>query len=188
MTAPEASRAIRHVLLVGPDDDARRALHLLLDRTGRQVAAVADLADALGFLASSQPCDVVLAAAELAAALVAHAPAVVAVLRPRDVALASQLLDAGVADVVAEPLDELALVLALRHVGVRAGRPAAPAAAPALVGSGEAMRALRQTIERRFQQGFQEKTSQKEVWNGEDSLGSIPNGLICFIDLRIVDT
>ncbi|HEY4240868.1 MAG TPA: sigma 54-interacting transcriptional regulator [Kofleriaceae bacterium] len=41
---------VSRVLLVGPDDDARRALHLLLDRAGISVAAMADLEAARRYL------------------------------------------------------------------------------------------------------------------------------------------
>jgi DNA-binding NtrC family response regulator len=65
-----ATGSVRHVLLLGPDDDARRGLHVLLDRLGKQVSAVAELDGALSHLASAS-CDVVIATAELAAPLVA---------------------------------------------------------------------------------------------------------------------
>ena len=148
-TAPSAANGVRHVLLVGPDDDARRALHLMLDRAGKQVAALAELDGALAYLASA-PCDVVIAAGELAVALAAASAApVVGVVRPRDLGQASALLDAGVDDIVAEPLDELALALVLRHVAARPARAAvAGPASPALVGDGAVMQALRVTIER----------------------------------------
>ncbi|MEO7734179.1 MAG: hypothetical protein ABIY55_24665, partial [Kofleriaceae bacterium] len=107
-TAPSAANGMRHVLLVGPDDDARRALHLMLDRAGKQVSALAELDGALAYLGTAPPCDVVIAAGELAVAIAAGSPVpVVGVVRPRDLAQASALLDAGVADIVAEPLDEL---------------------------------------------------------------------------------
>ncbi len=144
------------MLLVGADDDARRALHMMLDRAGKQVAAVAEPAGAASYLASAPPCDVVIAASELVAALVAQlrelgapVPPVVAVLRARDLAQATALLDAGADDVVTEPLDELALALVLRHAAQLPARPAPPAAAsPALIGDGAVMSALRLTIER----------------------------------------
>ena len=142
---------MRHVLLVGPDDDARRALHLMLDRAGKQVSAIAELAGALAYLGGAPSCDVVIAAAELAAQLAAAARApVVAVVRSRDLGQVMALLDAGVDEIVAEPLDELALALALRHVAARPARVAAPSAPglPALVGDGQVMQALRVTIER----------------------------------------
>ncbi|HEX4417867.1 MAG TPA: sigma 54-interacting transcriptional regulator, partial [Kofleriaceae bacterium] len=74
-------------------------------------------------------------------------PPVIAVVRPRDLAQAQALLEAGVDDVVAEPVDELALALALRHVATLPRRVAAVAPA-SLIGDGLVMRELRQTIER----------------------------------------
>src|SRR5215212_1925451 len=100
-----APGSVHHVLLLGPDDDVRRALHLMLDRAGKQVSAVAELDGARGFLADSQ-CDAVIAASELAAELARDggAPPVIAVVRPRDPAFALALLEAGIADVVCDPL------------------------------------------------------------------------------------
>jgi two-component system response regulator AtoC len=134
----------QRVLLLGPDDDARRALHLLLDRRGLRVVA-ADGVDAAQRHLASEPCDVVLVASELAAEIraVCDVP-VIAVVASRDVAVAMSLLEAGVDDVVCEPLDELAVLLALRHVRGRA--PQVAVVAPALVGSGAAMTKLLETI------------------------------------------
>ncbi|HEX7838792.1 MAG TPA: sigma 54-interacting transcriptional regulator [Kofleriaceae bacterium] len=144
-----AAGSMRHVLLLGPDDDARRALHLMLDRLGKQVSAVAELEAARSYLGNGHGCDAVLAAGELAAQLVrgGGTPPVIAVVRPRDVALSLSLLEAGVDDVVTEPLDELALALALRHAAHVPGR-AAVVAPPALIGDGELMQQLRAMIER----------------------------------------
>ncbi|HEU4732901.1 MAG TPA: sigma-54 dependent transcriptional regulator [Kofleriaceae bacterium] len=148
------SGPVQHLLLVGPDDDSRRALHLMLDRLGKQVAAVAELDGARGYLSDAHECDAVIATGELAAQLTAGAatggpalPPVIAVVRPRDVAFSMALLEAGVDDVVTEPIDELALALALRHVASRPHRPSI-VAPPALVGDGEVMQQLRETIER----------------------------------------
>jgi two-component system, NtrC family, response regulator AtoC len=142
------SGSLHHVLLVGPDDEARRALHLLLDRAGKQVAAVAELEHARSYL-GDHPCDAVIAGGEVAAQLVraTGAPPVIAVIRPRDAAVAIALLEAGVDEVVTDPLDELALTLALRHVAAlprRTGR----VAAPVLIGDGSVMQRLRAMIER----------------------------------------
>ena len=132
------------MLLLGPDDDARRALHLLLDRRGLQVVAAPDVEAAKRHMAS-EPCDVVLVASELAAEIRAACEVpVIAVVASRDVAAAMSLLAAGVDDVVTEPLDELAVMLALRHVRGRA--PQVAVVAPALVGSGAAMTKLQDTI------------------------------------------
>jgi two-component system response regulator AtoC len=76
------------------------------------------------------------------------------VVRPRDLSLSMSLLAAGVDDVVTEPVDELAVALALRHVASRPKSPAAtlaplaPLAPTSLVGDGEAMTQLRALIER----------------------------------------
>jgi two-component system response regulator AtoC len=144
-----AAGAMRHVLLLGPDDDARRALHLMLDRFGKQVSAVAELDGARSYLGHGHDCDAVIAAGELAAQLVrgGGTPPVIAVVRPRDVAAALALLEAGVDDVVSEPLDELALALALRHAA-NLPRRAAVVAPPALIGDGCVMQQLRATIDR----------------------------------------
>jgi two-component system response regulator AtoC len=144
-----ASGSVRHVLLLGPDDDARRALHVMLDRIGKQVSAVAELDAARAYLGNGE-CDAVIATGELAAELVrGGAPPVIAVVRPRDLPASFALLEAGVDDVVSEPLDELALALALRHVAAAPRRSGAGAIAPpALIGDGEVMQQLRATIER----------------------------------------
>ncbi|HEX8114611.1 MAG TPA: hypothetical protein VF516_43070, partial [Kofleriaceae bacterium] len=82
-----ASGSVRHVLLLGADDDARRALHLMLDRFGKQVSAVAELDGARSYLGNGHDCDAVIASGELAAQLVrgGGVPPVIAVVRPRDV-------------------------------------------------------------------------------------------------------
>ncbi|MGE5184480.1 MAG: hypothetical protein ACM31C_20560, partial [Acidobacteriota bacterium] len=87
------SGIMQRVLLIGSDDDARRALHVLLDRRGLTVAAAADLASALRHVASDG-CDVVLAAAELAAVVAREAgvPPVIAVVRTRELAVSTSLL------------------------------------------------------------------------------------------------
>jgi two-component system response regulator AtoC len=141
--------SVRHVLLLGPDEDVRRALHVMLDRAGKQVAALAELPAARSYLADGHACDAVIAVAELAVQLleVGGMPPVIAVVRPRDLAASLALLEAGVDDVVAEPLDELELALALRHVATRPRRTPG-IAPPALVGDGAAMQQLRATIER----------------------------------------
>jgi len=133
---------VQRILLLGPDDDARRALHMMLDRAGKQVAAVSELAAAKKVLADGEH-DAVIAPAELAPALVHDGSAVIAVVRPRDVAAALSLLDAGVEDVVTEPLDELAIALALRHVRRRPRAHVAGEGTVKLVGEGPAMQKLR---------------------------------------------
>jgi two-component system, NtrC family, response regulator AtoC len=90
---------------------------MLVARRGYDVAAASDIDTAQKHLAAGR-CDVVLATPKLATALRAtgDAPPVIAVVRTRDVALAIGLLEAGVHDVLTEPVDELAVALALRHV------------------------------------------------------------------------
>ncbi len=144
-----APGSVQHVLLLGPDDDDRRALHLLLDRVGKQVSAMAELDGARRFLDAEPEVDAVIADSDFAAALIhdqIRAP-VIAVMRERDVARSLALLEAGVDDVVTEPVDELALALALRHISGRPRRQPPPSP-PALIGDGEAMQKLRATIER----------------------------------------
>ena len=140
---------MRHVLVIGPDDDARRALHMMLDRLGMHVAAVAELDGARSYLGAGHACDAVFAGGELAAELVRDVgtPPVIAVVRPRDLARATALLAAGATDVVTDPVDELALALAVRHVAA-VPRRTVSGPPPALVGDGEVMQRLRETIER----------------------------------------
>src|SRR5262249_51582030 len=88
--------SVRHVLLLGPDDDARRALHVMLDRIGKQVSAVAELDAARAYLGNGHECDAVIAAGELAAELVrGGAPPGVAGGRPRGLTAALPPLEAG---------------------------------------------------------------------------------------------
>ncbi len=122
---------------------------MLLDRMGKQVAAMTDLESATRYVATTE-CDAVIAFGELAraaSAAIAHPP-IIAVERARDVATSLALLEAGVADVVTEPVDELAMALALRHVASSPRRRPKMLAAAMLVGDGEAMQQLRTTIER----------------------------------------
>jgi len=136
------------VLLLGPDDDDRRALHLMLDRAGKQVAAMDELDAATRYLETTG-CDAVIADAEFAAKVVnANGARVIAVVRTRDLATTMELLAAGVDDVVSEPLDELAVTLALRHVATLPPKTTAPKSVTTLVGDGAAMRELRDVIER----------------------------------------
>jgi two-component system response regulator AtoC len=136
------------VLLLGPDDEVRRALHRLLDRRSYVVSAAGDL-DAARHHLAAEPCQLVLATSELAAAAcrIPGAPPVIASVRARDVATATSLLEAGVHDILTDPIDELAVALALRHVG-SAARPTPPALAPPppLVGDGPAMLKLKALI------------------------------------------
>ncbi|MCW5806239.1 MAG: hypothetical protein KIT31_27990, partial [Deltaproteobacteria bacterium] len=59
--------ASRRVVLLAPDDDARRTLHMLLDRAGLHVAAMAELEHARRYL-DAHACDALIARAETAAA------------------------------------------------------------------------------------------------------------------------
>ena len=144
------------MLVVGPDDEARRALHLLVDRRGLAVAAASEIETARKHLASSD-CDVVLASSEHASEICSEdgAPPVIAIVRSRDSALASSLLEQGVHDVITEPIDDLAITLALRHLARRPrtngnGNGNANGrgflAAPEIVGDGPAMQKLKHTI------------------------------------------
>ena len=163
MTSAAASGTVQRVLVLGPDDEARRALHLLVATRGFAVVAASDIDTAQKHLAATA-CDVVLAVPELAPAMcaLAGAPAVIAVVRTRDLALAMSLLEAGAHDVITEPIDDLAVTLALRHVvprpraapggenGVNGNGHAANGKgflpAPEIVGDGGVMQKLKQTI------------------------------------------
>ncbi len=147
-----ATGPVQRVLLVGPDDEARRALHLMLDRSGKQVAATTELDGARQYLQSTE-CDAVIAPADLATLLVGIASTgggaapIIGVVAARDLAGATGLLEAGVDDVVTEPFDELAVTLALRHVATLPRRMRARVEGSSLIGDGEAMQRLRATIE-----------------------------------------
>jgi len=145
-------------MVLGPDDEARRALHVLATRSGLDVVAADDVETARKHLASSE-CDVVVAAAALAPELArdGQGPPVIAIGKTRDVAAAIALLQTGVVDVITEPVDELALTLALRKISVvRRARPSNSASAndangtsiaePTIIGDGPAMQKLKATI------------------------------------------
>jgi len=141
---------VHRVLLLGPDDDARRALHLLIDRRGLAVVAANELESAKKHLAAAD-CDVVMAAPEMAAdvAKLGGRPPVIAILRTRDAATSQALLAAGVDDIALEPVDELALGLALHHAAARPKHRNGSIELPgetSLVGDGPAMTKLRTTI------------------------------------------
>jgi two-component system response regulator AtoC len=138
----------QRVLLIGPDDDGRRALHLLLNRLGADVAAASDLDTARRHFAA-EDCDVVLAVAELAAAVRRDASApVIAIVRAREVAASLALLAHGVDDVLSAPVDKLAITLALRRIAeqprVRGGNK--PIAMPSLIGESAVMRELKDKV------------------------------------------
>jgi two-component system response regulator AtoC len=144
---------VQRVLLLGPDDDTRRALHLLLAKRSLLVAAADDLASARKHLAADD-CDVVIAQAIDATSLGEAGVPVIAIVSTRDLATSSTLLDAGVADIVVEPVDDLAITLALRRLAARP-RLARPTngsngheviVAPAMIGTSAAMQQLRATI------------------------------------------
>ncbi len=141
---------MRRVLLLGPDDEARRALHLLIDRRGLAVVAATELVAAQKHIAAAN-CDLVMAPPELALE-VARAPSrppVVAILRTRDAVMSKSLLDAGVDDVVLEPLDEVAVSLALHRAAALPKRSAVLVGeliGTPIVGNGPAMEKLRATI------------------------------------------
>jgi two-component system response regulator AtoC len=158
VTGVPAPGVVHRVLVLGPDDEARRALHVLAARLGHQVAAASELESARKHFAAAD-CDVVLAAPEIAPEVCAldDAPAVIGVVRTRDLALAMSLLEAGVDDVVTEPIDDLAVTLALRNVvrrprgngngnGANDSGSGPVMAAPEIVGDGPAMTKLKSTI------------------------------------------
>ncbi len=150
VTSGPEPRSVQHVLLLGPDDEPRRTLHLLLDRTGRDVAAMSDLEGATRYLAATE-CDAVIAPAELAQKLAAGEgmPPILAMVASRDLSQVTALLAAGIDDVLVEPVDEIAVTLALRHAGTLPRRRLPVTATPTnLIGEGEAMQRLRATIER----------------------------------------
>ena len=143
---------MQRVLLLGPDDEARRKLHVLLDQRGLDVVAAGGLDAARRHFAAAD-CDLVLAVDGLATAVCAEpeAPPVIAIAASREIARSRVLLAAGVADIVPEPVDDFAITLALRHARALPRRPIAPAsmsetATHALVGDGAAMQKLRATI------------------------------------------
>jgi two-component system response regulator AtoC len=107
----------QRVLLLGPEDEARRALHVLAAKRGYDVAAASDIDTARKHFAAAE-CDVVLAQADLAAECckLDGAPPVIAVLKSRDPAHALSLIDGGARDVISEPIDDLAIALALRGI------------------------------------------------------------------------
>jgi two-component system response regulator AtoC len=137
------------VLLLDPDDEARRVLHLMIDRRGHAVVAAGELESAKRHLETAE-CDVVVATPELALAIagIAERPPVIALLATRDPSHAKALLEAGIDDLVPPPHDELAIMLAL--LALDRARPRAtgpsPEAASALIGDGPAMAKLRATI------------------------------------------
>jgi two-component system response regulator AtoC len=147
-------------MVLGPDDETRRTLHVLATKSGLDVVAADDVETARKHLASSE-CDVVLAMPELATVLASagEGPPVIGIVKTRDVNAAVALLQAGAADVVIEPVDELALTLALRKiVVVRRARPSpgngasgangngTALAEPTIIGDGPAMQKLKATV------------------------------------------
>jgi two-component system, NtrC family, response regulator AtoC len=145
-------------MVLGPDDEARRALHVLATKSGLDVVAADDVETARKHLAGSE-CDVIVAAASLAPELAkdGQGPPVIAIGKTRDVGAAVALLQAGVVDVITEPVDELALTLAIRKISVvRRARPSANGTngaagttslvEPTIIGDGPAMQKLKATI------------------------------------------
>ena len=153
-TGDGTTRAIHRVLIVDPDDQSRRTLHLMLDRRGLDVAAVPSTDAARRWL-GDRACDLIVVDAPLVAGLVGGPP-VIAVARGRDVDAGLRALEAGAADCVLGAPDETALALALHRVarapvdGVRLApaRAANGAVAARLVGASSAMGHLRATIAR----------------------------------------
>ena len=147
------------ILLLGPDDEHRRQLHVMLDHRGYDVAALCEVDAAMRWL-TERDCRAIIAPAAIAAAVQQHQPRspVIAVVASRDLAPSLAALDAGAADVMREPVDETQLALALRRIESlprEAPRPvsAAPSSASAgppvqLVGESPAMAVVRDTIAR----------------------------------------
>lgn len=139
-------------MLVGPDDEPRRTLHLMLDHRGYEVAALGDVEAAVRWL-SDRECRAVIAPAAVVAEVNRYQlrSPIIAVVSSRELASSLAAFDAGAADVVSEPVDETALELALRRVDQRR-RDAAPRQGKSgtvkLVGDSAAMVALRDTIAR----------------------------------------
>ena len=123
----------------------------MLDRAGKQVAALTEIEGVARYLEANE-CDAVIASGDLAAQLVGVAngntPPVIAVLRERDLGALNALLATGVDDVMAEPLDELGVSLALRHVASVVRKTTVGSATSTLIGDGPAMQELRGMIER----------------------------------------
>jgi two-component system response regulator AtoC len=107
----------QRVLLLGPDDEARRALHVLVAKRGHEVAAAGDLDSATKHVASAE-CDVIIASADLAADACSLSRPVIAVVRSRDHDPALALLERGVRDVISDPIDDLAIALAMRGISI----------------------------------------------------------------------
>jgi two-component system response regulator AtoC len=165
VTSTPAPGVVQRVLVLGPDDEARRALHMLVAKLGCEVVAASELDSAKKHFAASA-CDVVLAMPELATQVcgLRDVPGVIAVVRTRDLALAMSLLEAGVDDIITEPLDDLAVTLALRHAGRKPrvdatngngssngngasnGNGKGFLTAPDIIGDGTAMQKLKSTI------------------------------------------
>jgi two-component system, NtrC family, response regulator AtoC len=138
--------------LLGPDDEHRRSIHMILDHRGYDVAALSEIDAAVRWL-SERDCRAVIAPAALAAAVQQHSlrSPVIAVVTSRELGPSLAALEAGAADVVREPVDEAAIELALRRVEAlprEAPRPAPGPAAIQLVGESAAMAAVRDTITR----------------------------------------
>src|SRR5262245_21948404 len=151
------ARAIQRVLLVDPDDRSRRAMHLLLDRRGLDVAAVASTDAAQRWLGAAA-CDVIVVDAGMAAALLAPpGPPVIAMVGAGDIDGGLRALEAGAADCLVGAPDDAELALALHRVArVPRGPDGAPRGAELdragalgrLVGTSAQMRGLRATLGR----------------------------------------
>jgi two-component system, NtrC family, response regulator AtoC len=122
-------------MVLGPDDEARLALVVLVAQRGFEVAAAADLDSARKHFAAAG-CDVVLATPELAAPLMNEptAPEVIIVVRSRD---ATQVVAA---------LDVAASVPKTNGSNGTNGNGHKRTAEPILIGDGPAMQRLKSTI------------------------------------------
>ncbi len=139
-------------MLLGPDDEHRRNLHLMLDHRGYDVAALSEVEAAMRWL-DERECRAVIAPAAIAESVQRHQPRlpVIAVVSSPELEPSLAALDAGAADVVRAPVDEGQLALALRRLeSVGRERAQSSAAPPAvqLVGNSPAMAMVRDTIAR----------------------------------------
>ncbi len=127
------------MLVLGPDDEARLQLLVLVSQRGYEVAAADSVESARKHFAAAA-CDVVLATPELAAGVMtdATAPAVILVVRTRDAELAMAALDTGIT--VAGEVKPNGKANGKRMVD------------PILIGDGAAMQRLKSTITRVAQQ------------------------------------
>jgi two-component system response regulator AtoC len=130
---------VRRVLVLGPDDEARLQLLVLVSQRGYEVAAADSVASARKHFAATA-CDVVLATPELATVLMTEptAPAVILVVRTLDAAQAMAALDTGIT--VAGDVQPNG------KTNGRSNGHGKRMAEPVLIGDGAAMQRLKATL------------------------------------------